>query len=200
MIDARFVPVEQWPQQKTPSYNQRYSPFRASYAKTLYLLERELSHLRAKDILIQAYFEHRDIRNDGWPRSSARPKESGVIVTFTGKSGVMSFPCDLFKGWEDNLRAIALSLEALRQVDRYGVTRNNEQYRGFARLEAPKDNRAEALAFISRITGLSPREIQADPQGAYRLAARALHPDSGGNHADFVRLQEHWKSLTGVAA
>lgn len=195
MIDARFVPVEQWPGSKTASYARKHAPFRATYAKTLDLLESELSKLRAKDILIQAYFEHRDIRNDGWPRSSARPKEPGVIVTFTGKSGVMSFPCDRFNGWEDNLRAIALSLEALRQVDRYGVTRNNEQYRGFARIAAPQDTRQEAVAFFSKVTGLSPREIQADPQGAYRLAARALHPDTGGDHAQFVKLQEHWKVM-----
>jgi hypothetical protein len=200
MIDARFVPVEQWPQQKTAAYSRKVSPFRVSYAKTLDLLEKELAHLRAKDILIQAYFEHRDIRNDGWPRSSARPNEPGVIVTFTGKSGAMSFPCDRFKGWEDNLRAIALSLEALRQVDRYGVTRNNEQYRGFARLEAAKDTRINAIEFLSRVTGLNAREVQSDPQGAYRLAARKLHPDFGGSHADFVKLQEQYEALTGAAA
>lgn len=196
MIDARFVPVDTWLGKKTASHARKHSPFRASYAKTLDLLEKELNNLRAKDIVIQAFFERADIRNDGWPRSSARPKDSGVIVTFTGKSGVMSFPCDRFNGWEDNLRAIALSLEALRQVDRYGVTGNNEQYHGFARLEAPKDNRAEAVAFFSKVTGLTSREIQADAPAAYRLAARSLHPDAGGDHAQFVKMQEHWRILT----
>lgn len=195
MIDARFVPVDIWPAAKTPSYSRKESPFRATYAKTLDLLESELHHMRAKDILIQAYFERRDIRNDGWPRSSARPKEPGVIVTFTVKNGVMSFPCDRFNGWEDNLRAIALSLQALRQVDRYGVTRNSEQYRGFARLEAPGIGIAAAIDFFSHVTGWGHEQVKTDLQGAYRLAARALHPDQGGDHNSFIAMQNHWKAL-----
>ncbi len=196
MIDARFVAVDHWPGTKTASAARKHSTFRASYAKTLDVLERELHHLRAKDILIQAYFERRDIRNDGWPRSSARPSEPGVIVTFSVKTGTMSFPCDRFDGWEDNLRAIALSLEALRQVDRYGVTRNNEQYRGFAQLQEAAHGRASAIDFFTRLTGWDRQQVQADPQGAYRLACRAVHPDvRGGSHEKFTEMQGQWKAL-----
>lgn len=198
MINARFVPVEVWPGKQTPSHAQKASPFQATYAKTLDLLETELSHLRAKDILIQAYFDRRDIRNDGWPRSSTRPKQNGVIVTFERNKQTMSFPCDTFKGWEDNLRAIALALEALRKIDRYGVTRNNEQYRGFAQLPPASDvsvARAGALAFFGKVTGWSESQITADIDGAYRAAAAILHPDKGGNHDAFVLLGEHKKAL-----
>jgi len=46
-------------------------------------------------------------------------------------------PCDSFKDWEANLRAIALSLERLRAADRYGVTtEEKEQYIGWLRLPA----------------------------------------------------------------
>jgi len=46
-------------------------------------------------------------------------------------------PCDSFRDWEANLRAIALSLEHLRAVDRYGVTtEEEEQYTGWLRLPA----------------------------------------------------------------
>lgn len=202
MIDARFVSIVSWPGTPTPNYRQRSAPFRAPYARTLDLLEAELKHLNAKDVLIQAYFQREDIRNDGWPRSNARkPERPGVILTFDVRKGgnavAMSFPCDTFNGWEDNLRAIALSLEALRKVDRYGVTRNNEQYRGFAALPAADPNlkRTEAVAFISRVTGIALGDVTRDIEGAYRTAARKLHPDSGGRHEDFVVLQRYMEAL-----
>lgn len=36
--------------------------------------------------------------------------------------------CDL---WQHNVRSVALGLEALRAVDRYGISRRGEQYAGF---------------------------------------------------------------------
>lgn len=44
------------------------------------------------------------------------------------RRGHLSYPCDTFTTLQDNLRVIALALEALRMVDRYGVTRRGEQY------------------------------------------------------------------------
>src|SRR5215831_4271915 len=91
----------------------------------------------AKEINTEGFFAPRDIRNDGWPKSSARPTQPGVILSFTTKQGRIVMPCDSFKDWEANLRAIALSLERLRAADRYGVTtEEKEQYIGWLRLPA----------------------------------------------------------------
>jgi hypothetical protein len=46
------------------------------------------------------------------------------------------FACDRFTGWEDNLRAITKTLDALRAVDRYEVVQDGEQYSGFKQLTA----------------------------------------------------------------
>jgi hypothetical protein len=196
VIEARFVPVDVWPGKPTPSYAQKSAPFRATYIKTLDLLEKELDYLFAKETLIQGHWRREDIRNDGWPKSSARPSQSGLILTFQSRGSSMSFPCDRFNAWEDNLRAIALSLEALRMIDRFGVTRNNEQYKGFAALPAadPNQERTIAIAFFSKATGWSEDQVRSDLQGAYRLAARMFHPDSGGSHEKFVAVQKHWEA------
>lgn len=170
MIDCRFVPVDAWPAKPTPTGQRKSAPFRTAYTKTLRLLESELGHLDAKDILIQAYLQRGDIRNDGWPRSGARPSQPGIIVTFLSRGSTMSFPCDRFYEWEDNLRAVALSLQALRMVDRYGVTRNNEQYRGFAALPPKSDARAAAIAFLAKTTGWPESQIKSDPHGHECLA------------------------------
>src|SRR5690349_1395878 len=116
MIDCRFKPIEKWPNQPTPQWKRQDSRFKAGWSQTLDLLERELNHLRAKDISIKGFFAAKDIRNDGWPKSSARPTQPGVILSFQSKQGRLVMPCDKYKDWESNLRAIALTLEHLRAV------------------------------------------------------------------------------------
>ena len=192
MLKAIFRPIQKWPGKPTPSQQQKDGRFKASYAATLELLEKELCHLKAKDTVIQAYFELGQIRNDGWPRSSARPTQPGVVLTYYVKGEAFSFPCDTYSWWEDNLRAIGLSLEALRTVNRYGVTQGSEQYQGFKRLEAPvyKSKQDEAYEFIAKHSGATVQGARTDVDGCYRTAARKLHPDLGGSHELFVKLQE----------
>lgn len=199
MIQARFVTIEAWPVKPTPHSARKNAPFSGSWANTLDSLEREITHLRGRDIVVQAFFRQQDIRNDGWPRSSApNPSGPGVIVSFDSPGGGLSFPCDTFCDWRHNLRAIALSLSALRAVERYGVTRQQEQYKGWRRLEAPPlstETRAAAIAFITKLTGMSLQSIEADPVAAYRRAASVAHPDQGGSHDLFTELQKHMEAL-----
>jgi len=126
-------------------------------------------------------------------------------VSFTGSDDHQySYPCDTFLDWQANLRAIALALEALRKIDRYGVTRRGEQYQGFRALPAAAEvaqmTPEEAAAFIaSQRPGVAAEAILNDIQlfeVLFKLASRTLHPDSGGSHEDFVKLQEAGEVLT----
>jgi hypothetical protein len=188
MLQATFRPLNQWPGKQTPK--RKSAPFRAGYQRTLDDLDREIRHLRGSSVVVQIDIDRSDIRNDGWPRSSARTKSPGVVVSFDSTKGPLHFACDTYDAWEDNLRAISLTMEALRAVDRYGSTRGNEQYKGFAQIEAPgapvaKDPIAEARDFIWRHA-----DGAATLDEAYRQAAMKLHPDrSTGSHDLFVRLQ-----------
>jgi len=199
MIDLRFVPLENWPGIQTPNWKRKDGSFRASYAKTLDQLEYELNALKAKNITVQAYFGRDQIRNDGWPFSKANPAGPGVVLSFTSKNGELSFPCDTYKAFDDNLRAIVLALEALRAVDRYGVTQHAEQYKGWSRLPpAPQNMRAtDALAFVALHSGIQP---QASDQfeKAYRVAAKKLHPDNQqtGDEGQFIMLQQAKASVS----
>jgi hypothetical protein len=192
MINARFVPIETWPQEKTKSWNRKANRFKVKYSRTLDELERELNHLRAKDVIIQVALSRDDIRNDGWPRADARFREPGVIVSFRGQDGTeIAFPCDTYDNWQANLRAISLTLSALRDINRYGVTKHNEQYKGWAKLPpAPKRmNPHEALDFVKKHSGY----VAIDKEtwsASYRSAAFKLHPDrETGSHDQFVVLQ-----------
>ena len=190
MIDARFVPCEAWPGEKTKS--RKKAPFGVTYARMLDDLEREMRYLGAKDIVIQAYYRREDIRNDGWPRSSApKPSDPGVVLGFVKRNGEeISFPCDTYMTYESNLRAITLTLTALRAIDRYGVTQKGEQYKGWAKLPAAAERMsvAEAHAYIMIHTGVVV-DSKDKLQEAYRSAAKKLHPDSSnGSAGQFVLL------------
>jgi hypothetical protein len=159
MINAIFRPIDKWPSEKTAADKRRRSPFKAAYNATLDLLEAELQHLYASDIVIQCEAQRSQIRNDGWLKSDARVEGPAVIVSFNSRKKSYGYPCDRFTDWKANLRAIALSLEALRAVDRYGVTTHGQQYQGFLRLAAA-ESRAErnpALEALAQLSGVSAR-------------------------------------------
>lgn len=206
---ARFRPIQQWPGETTR--NRRQAQFSAKWASTLTLLARELDHLGRKNVVVQVALTERDIRNDGFPRANARPAHPGVIVSLDSKYGPLSYPCDTFTTWQDNLRGIALALESLRAVDRYGVTKRGEQYTGWKQLGGrpiPQPMTVgEAVDFMAshadphgripdlRVALRAGRTVEA----TYRLAAKALHPDTGGSHEEFQRLQEAKRVLDGPA-
>jgi hypothetical protein len=152
-----------------------------------------------------------EIRQDGLPKAGARvPNHPGVIVSFDryvswdaeAKKNIyepLSFPCDQFTKWQDNLRAIALALEALRKVDRYGVTRIGEQYKGWKQLP-PASERPDPIVaaqfialhapFVTVAQLLDRERCKPVLDAAYKHCAKKLHPDAGGDHADFLKLQQ----------
>lgn len=194
-LQVRFVVCQKWPRTPTSSWRRKSAPFRAGYVDTLEKLEKELGKLRAKNIVVQAYFKERDIRNDGWPRSGARPTEPGVVLTFDSMHGTLSLPCDFFDSYEDNLRAIAFHLEYLRRSGMYGVTMSGEQYTGWKKLPDTGSS-GEGFAtdegaadYLSRHSGVAAADILRSypwTQDAFRKAALALHPDRGGDNADMA--------------
>lgn len=217
-IDWQVVPIERWPGPQTEerqhhrfgterevttssgrTYRQRSRE--VNWSGTTDLLARELGYLDAENILLQMAVQDRDIRNDGWIRATARPTHPGVIVTFDSKYGPLSYPCDRFTSWQANVRAIAKALEALRMVDRYGVTRRGEQYRGWKQLPPAggttatltAEQAAVVLANAAKPVFWDPQEIVQRPTimaSAYRDAAKRTHPDAGGSVRDFQLVQE----------
>lgn len=154
------------------------SRFRAGWMDTLDLLKRELSKLGAHNAVIEMALTEREIKLDGWPRAEARPSHPGVVISFESKHGPLRYGTDAFPDWKENVRAIALGLEALRKVERYGIGKRGEQYQGWRQLASGgKMTEAEAQNLL-------------DNYGGERAALKATHPDAGGNAEDFAAVQE----------
>jgi len=181
--------------------------FRAKWADTLDLLSRETDLLGATLVVLQVDVTEGDIRRDGMLRANAKVGFPGVRVSFESKFGPLTYATDAYEqwygqdmpGWQANIRAIALALEALRAVDRYGVTKRGEQYTGWRAIDAPTKSARrmttdEATEFIAaHAPGFTFAQVRYDLEArtkAYRAAAAVLHPDKGGNPDQFALLVE----------
>jgi hypothetical protein len=182
--------------------------FRARWDDTINLLSRELEQLDARNVVIQVDVEEAELRRDGMLRHYAKVGFPGVRVAFDSRHGPLLYATDAYEqqwsgtlpGWQANVRAIALGLEALRAVDRYGITRRAEQYQGWKAIGSgpatpmPSQMTADGAArLIGEMAGWASAPDPADPavwRLAYKHAARLLHPDAGGSNGDFQRLQE----------
>jgi len=168
-------PIGVWPH--PPTKRRARSPFSATWSATLALLAREVRQLGARGpVALQIAVGEEDIRLDGQIRAAARPSHPGVIVSFESRHGSLVYATDVFDRWQDNVRAIALGLEALRRVDRYGIARSGEQYAGWKQLAAGDSPRA----VYDRGAELVHRH------GSVHAALKATHPDHGGT-ADELR-------------
>jgi hypothetical protein len=164
----------------------RRSPFTASWSSTVELLARELRMLAPKTTIMEIDLRDIDFRNDGLPRADRHARTPGIVLTMirTRHGHDLRYEVVEFDRWHDNVRAIALGLEALRAVDRYGVTRRGEQYAGWKALPmsatTPSADRGKAL--IDKVGGID-------------AALRMTHPDNqsrtGYTDADFIDVQAY---------
>lgn len=205
MIAVTFRPLDPLSAELKPNLFPTRSPFSASWSSTLDLLDRELRALDAENVVVQLALDESQLRLDGWPRSEARPEHSGVALAFESRYGALQYMTGVYAGWQQNLRAIALGLEALRRVDRYGITKSGEQYRGWKQLPASADagisfsGPDDARHFLAELAGCFASEDVASgavsDQQIVRAALKKTHPDKGGSSRQFAEVQVARKVL-----
>lgn len=190
-LGVQFRPIDTWPGEQTRG--RRHAQFSSSIGSTMKVLGQELRQLNAKHVVVQIAMSEADFRNDGIPYANARATHPGIVIAFESKFGPLKFAVDTFWAWEDNLRAVALGMEALRKVDRYGVTKRGEQYTGWKALPQstdPTQNMTldQARAYLDDVWG-----------GDATAALRATHPDVGGDPDEFRKVQRARELLRGSA-
>ena len=192
-----------------PPQGGRWSPFSASWTSTVELLAAELRHLDARQVVVEVGLRDRDLRIDGMPRADARMTSDAVRLSFESKWGPLRYETGEYTGrwndpgWQANLRAIALAMQALRKVDRYGVSKRGEQYRGWRQLAAGATALEDAISgpdaarrALAEVLGV-PNLAGMDEVDVVRRALRLTHPDRGGN-ADHFRMVMRAKEVLGV--
>lgn len=122
------------------------------------------------------------LRNDGLPRSSQRaPVDPGVAVYWKDGKQERCIAVDRYDRVQDNLAAIAATLDAMRAIERHGGAEILDRaFTGFAALPSPE----QAWQVLGVGAHASPEEVER----AYRLLASKHHPDRGGDSDQMARI------------
>jgi hypothetical protein len=134
------------------------------------LLE-ELRRLGARNVILSTNIV---LRNDGLPRSNQRrPDDTGVAVYFKLKDRPTCLASDKYNQIRDNMWALKKSVEALRGLERWGVSEFLERaFKGFQQLEPPRSEDPWETLQVAR------GDFEA-AEKSYRDMAKTYHPDSG---------------------
>lgn len=173
----------QWPVGWVRTKVPKRSPYKLPLDRALTDLTTELRLFRAKDFIVSSNVEP---RLAGLPRNAAVVSDPGVAVYWEddkGRPRVMA--CDAWDSVRGNVRAIAVTINALRQIERSGATQLLERaFTGFAAL--PADASASSWR---EVLGVSSGPVTIDQvESAYRQRAYDVHPDRGGSADALVQV------------
>ncbi len=176
---------ESWP--RTAPATRSWSQFKVSFSQALMSLRHELELLGAANAVITSDLP---TRSDGTPYAPGREvSDPGIAVWFVldGQERVM--PCDRWPTHAENMRAIALSIGAMRGLERWGSGNVVQRaFSGFAALP-PATPMGPARRPWREVLGLGP-ELLATATSTQLAAAKVRHrelikkhhPDAGGSH------------------
>lgn len=157
-----------------------------------YLSKRPLTFAEARDGLLAAARKvggqqivlstNYQLGASGLPRGDRRrPDDQGVAIYFTLGKRPMVMARDAYQRAEENMRSLALALEAMAQLSRHGGgVMMDKAFQGFAALPAPPK--------WWEILGVAPDATADQVNAAYRAKARTAHPDSGGSQSAMAEL------------
>lgn len=174
----------QWPLGWQRTKPPRRSPYKLPLERALQELTTELRLFRAKDFVVSCNVRP---RLTGLPPGGAAPSDPGVAVYWEdvkGRPRVMA--CDAWESVRGNVRAIAITINALRQIERSGASQLLERaFTGFAAL--PADASPSAWRTVFGWPDGEPVTLET-VSTRYRTLARIRHPDAGGSHEDLIQL------------
>jgi hypothetical protein len=149
-------------------------------------LERVTTELRTMGVELSKVIisTNLELRNDGLPRSSQRaPSDPGVSVYWNvrGQKNQRCMAIDRYDRVQDNLAAIAATLNAMRAIERHGGAEILDRaFTGFAALPAPEQP--------WQVLGVSSHASNDEVRDAYRRLVSEHHPDKGGDEQQMMRI------------
>jgi hypothetical protein len=110
----------------------------------------------------------------------------------------MCFACDRWDRAQDDIYAIAMTIEALRGIERWGSGSMVEQaFTGFVALPPPRSVSTDPWELL----GIRPGATEAEIDAAYREKAKKAHPDAPGGSVEAMQaLNEARVVVKGKAA
>lgn len=117
----------------------------------------------------------------GTPRGDESPSDPGVAVYFTRKGKRLCLSCDRWSTVRQNIKAITMSIEAIRGLERWGSSDMVERaFTGFAQLPPPTIPQRPWREVFS--VGPNDHLNEDAINTRFRALSRIAHPDAGGSH------------------
>jgi len=175
-----------WPVGWTRTHrdDRRASIYQVSFARARDEVLRSVRLLGGVDVVISSDIA---LRRDGLPYANqGEPTDPGIAVYWTQHNQPRVMACDCWRTVRDNLRAVGLTIDALRAIDRSGATQLLERaFTGFAAL--PEST--TVVRSWRDVLHLNGQPItQRDVLEAFKRRLPLCHPDSGGSHDLMVEL------------
>lgn len=174
-----------WPDGWSRTRSRRSSNFKVTgFGKVRDEVLTSLRLMGAKSVVLSSNLA---LRRDGLPYANMpNPEDPGIAVYWYDfrKEQHRSMACDRWVLAIDNLRAVGLSLEALRGLDRWGSSEIVERaFSGFTALPAPATGWRAVFDVRHDATFAEVKEI-------YRSMASFRHPDKGGSVSAMIEIND----------
>lgn len=170
-----------WP--RTEKARREGAKFKSSLASALNKLRFEIEHLGGKGLILSSNCTLGD----------DRPQDPGVVAYFNFDGTDLAIPCDRWNRVEHNVQAIALTVEAMRGMERWGAKNMiKAMFTGFKQLAAPGSHWSRVLDCD---VNASPDEIRS----IYRELAKKHHPDVGGSPTVMAEINRAYEAAMRVA-
>lgn len=187
-----------WPdgRVRTPNYKRERAKFDATFARA-----RDNAMLEVKRLLGGTYQVDRAnvvlstniaLRRDGLPLANQRqPEDPGVALYFDYKGKQVCFACDRWHKVEENMQAIAKTIDALRGIERWGTGDMVEAaFRGYTALPSAVQAKTwrEVMGYVP-----GERPDAESLRARYRKLAMDRHPDRGGSNDKMAELNSAYE-------
>lgn len=193
----RYTYPLQWPVGWPRNSLKIAAQFKVDYDQAVGDLGNELERLDAESGYIST---DQELRVNGTPRRDRQPVSSDVAVYFVRNGKQLCIPCDKFWTVRDNIRAIGLTLEAIRRMERYGTSQMVEAtLAGFAALPAHATEMGSGPKAWHEVLQVAPNADKEVIRASYRSMAAKYHPDnaSTGNPGKFAEVQRAYDEVRG---
>lgn len=154
-------------------------------------MQLELQRLGAADIILSTNLP---LRQDGEPYSNMKPdgNDKGVAVYFQLNGCPTVFCCDAWDRIEANMHSVALTIAAMRGIDRWKCSdMMKRMFSGFVAL--PESTERDPYQVLSITKDASPEKIRY----AWAVLTRQYHPDNGSapDRDKFEEVQNAYNKL-----
>jgi DnaJ domain len=180
-----------WPAGQERARSREHSRFGVSFSRARSDLLAELRKLTKGNSEVIISSNVRPARHPVKEIKEPQPDDPGVAVYFTRNGKKLAIACDSYYDVTANMRAVGLTIKALRDIERYGSSSLLD--RAFTGFALP----AHAMkAPWYEVLDVSPSAAPIVIKAAYLMLMQKYHPDLGpANAARAAEITEAWNEI-----